>query len=210
MNAFDFIVLALLGISALKGFRRGFLCVLGGLASTLIALLAAFYYRHDLAWYLEKQFGLKTMLAQAVADKIPQPSWGGLESPGLLPALKSWPMVQAQLDHFAELIIVAVSFILLYIIISKGLRIIWKLMESTWRQGFIGTINRLAGLLFLVFKDLLIITVLLGILYPFVQSGAKMGLSGFINTKAWLDHSYLLPYIMDIFAGLENLLNPGA
>ncbi|CFW99650.1 Colicin V production, CvpA [Syntrophomonas zehnderi OL-4] len=210
MNAFDYMLLALLGISALKGYNRGFLSVLVRFASTLVALCAAFFFRHDLAGYLEKQFGLKTMLAQAVADKFPQPSWGDLKSPDLLPSLKSLPIIQAQLDYFAELVVVVVSFILLYIIISKGLRIIWKLMESPWRQGLLGKINRLAGLLLLVLKDLLIIAVLLGILYPFVQSGAKIGLSGFVNTKIWLDQSYLLPYIMDIFAGLETLLKPGA
>lgn len=209
MNSLDYIILVLLGISALMGFYRGFLSVLGGFASTLIALFAAVIYRHELARYLEEEFGLKTLLSQTLADKIPQPSWGSSLQGSMLPSLKDLPVIQEQLAHFAELILVAGSFLLLYIIISKGLRLIWKVMEAPFRRGVLGGINRLAGLLLLTAKDLLIMAVLLGILSPFIKSGAGMAISGFVNMGSLLDHSCLMPYFMDIFTGLETLLGMG-
>lgn len=209
LNALDYLILALLGISALVGFYRGFLSVLGGFASTLLALAAAVIYRNQLALYLEKEFGLKTWLSSAIADKIPQPTWGGSPAESLLPPLKTLPLVQEQVAGFTHLVIAALSFILLYFIISKGLRLIWKLLEAPFRRGVMGGINRLAGLLLLAGKDLLIITAIVGILYPFIKTGSGMGLSGFINLNKLLAHSYIAPYLLDIFAGLEKLLGIG-
>jgi len=209
LNTLDYLILALLGISALLGFYRGFLSVLGGFASTLIALFVAIIYRSELAYYLEKQFGLNKLLSQAMADRIPQPTMGGSMTESLLPSLKTLPLVQEQLANFAHLIIVILSFILLYIIISKGLRLIWKVLEAPFHKGLLGGINRLAGMLLLLGKDLLIMAVILGILYPFVKSGADMGMSGFINTSQLVDQSSLTPYLFNVFNSLESLFGFG-
>jgi uncharacterized membrane protein required for colicin V production len=209
MNSLDYLLLAWLGISALLGFYRGFLAVLGGLASSLIALFIAIIYRNDLALYLEKEFNLQTILAQGIADKLPQLALGGSPINNFLPALKTLPIVQAQLAGLAQMILVAVSFLLLYIIISKGLRLVWKILEAPFRQGVLGGINRLAGLLLLAGKDLLIMAVLLGISYPLIKSGAGMGIKGFVNASSFIDKSQVAPYLMAVFANLEKLLGLG-
>ncbi len=206
VNSLDYLILALLGISALLGFYRGFLSVLGGLASTLIALFVAVIYRNELALYLEKKFGLDMLLSQAIADKIPQPAWSSSPAGSLLPSLKTLPVVQEQLANFAHLILVVLAFLVIYIIISKGLRLIWKVLEAPFRSGVLGGINRLIGLILLAGKDLMIMAVVLGILYPFVKTGAGMGWTGFIDIRNLVDKSSLAPYLFDIFAGLERLL----
>jgi hypothetical protein len=209
MNSLDYLLLAWLGISALLGFYRGFIAVLGGLASSLIALFIAIIYRSDLALYLEKEFNLQTILAQGIADKLPQPALGGSPINQFLPALKTLPIIQAQLAGLAQMILVAISFVLLYIIISKGLRLVWKILEVPFRQGVLGSVNRLAGLLLLAGKDLLIMAVLLGISYPLIKSGGTMGIKGFVKVSGLIDQSQVAPFLMVIFTNLEKLLDLG-
>lgn len=206
MNTLDYLVLTLLVVSALSGYYRGLLSVLGGLASTLVALFIAIVYRHELALYLEEKFGLITLLAKAMAEKIPQPAWSDAPARDILPSLKTLPFVQEQLANFAQIIVAAICFILLYIIISKGLRLLWKLLEAPFYKGILGSINRLAGMLLLVAKNLLLMAVALGILVPFVKSGVGMGITGLINTSLWIDRSCTAPYLLDLFAGLEKLI----
>ncbi len=210
MNTLDYIILALLGVSALSGFYRGLLSVLGGFARTLFALFIAVVYRNEMALYLEKEFGLITLLSQTMAEKIPQPALGGSPAGEFLPSIKALPFVQEQLFNFAQLIVVAISFVLLYIIISKGLRLIWKLLEAPFYKGVLGWINRVAGMLVLVAKNLLLLAVVLGVLVPFIKSGVGMGITGIMNTSLWIDQSWTAPYLLNLFAGMESLLGLGA
>ena len=210
INALDYLVLTLVAVSALLGYYRGLIAVLGGLASTLIALFVAIVYRHELALYLEKEFGLTSLLAQAMAEKIPQPAWADAPARHIIPSLKTLPFVQEQLANFAQMIVVAICFILLYIIISKGLRLIFKLLEAPFYKGFLGTVNRLAGMLLLVAKNLLLMAVFLGVSYPFVKSGVGIGITGLINTGLLIDQSWSSPYLFNIFTWLESLLGLSA
>lgn len=209
MNNLDYLLLAWLGISALLGFYRGFIAVLGGLVSSLIALFIAIFYRNDLALYLEKEFHLQTILAQSIADKLPQPALGGSSVGNFLPALQTLPFVQTQLAGLAQMILVAACFLLLYIIISKGLRLVWGILEVPFRQGILSGVNRLAGLFLLAGRDLLIMAVLLGISYPFIKNGASMGITGFIKASGFIDQSQVAPYLLMIFSNLEKLLGLG-
>ena len=209
MNGLDYLLLVWLAVSAVRGFYRGFLAILGGLTSSLIALLGALIYRNDLAMYLEKEFSLQTILAHFIADKIPQPALGGSPVSKFLPVLKTLPVVQEQLAGLAQLILVAVSFLLLYIIISKGLQLVWKILETPFRHGFLGGIDHVAGLVLMIGKDFLIMAVVLGISYPFIKNGAGMGISGFIKANGFIDHSQAAPYLFIVFTSLEKLLGLG-
>ena len=210
MNSLDYLLLAWLGISALIGFYRGSLGVVGGFISSLAALAAAFFYRDDLAVYLEKVFGLQTMLVQAIAEKLPQPVLSGSPLGKLLPSLQSLPVVQDKLKDLAQMILIAAAFLLLYIIISQGLQLIVKILQTPLRGGALGGINRLAGMAIMAGKDLLIMAVVLGISYPFIQRGAALGIKGLIKAGSVIDQSQLVPYLNLLFTSLEKLLGIGA
>jgi len=210
MNSLDYLLLAWLVISALIGFYRGSLSVVGGFISSLAALAAAFIYRDDLAVYLEKEFGLQTMLVKVIGEKLPQPALSGSPLDKLLPSLKTLPVVQDKLTDMAQMILIAAAFVLLYIIISQGLQLIVKIMEMPMRGGALGGINRLAGMAIMAGKDLLIMAVVLGISYPFIKSGAVMGIKGLMKAGAMIDQSQLVPYLNLLFTSLEKLLGFGA
>jgi hypothetical protein len=210
MNSLDYLLLAWLGISALVGLYRGSLGVVGGFISSLAALAAAFIYRDDLAVYLEKEFGLQTMLVQVIAEKLPQPALSGSPLGKLLPSLQTLPIVQDKLKDLAQMILIAAAFLLLYIIISQGLQLIVKIMETPMQNGALGGINRLAGMAIMAGKDLLIMVVVLGISYPFIQRGAALGIKGLMKAGSLIDQSQLVPYLNLLFTSLEKLLGFGA
>jgi len=209
MNSLDYLLLAWLGISALVGFFRGSLAVVGGLVSSLAALAGAIIYRNDLALFLEKEFGLQTMLVQAMAERLPQPALGGSPLGKILPVLQTMPFVQDKLASTAQMILAALSFLVLYIIISKGLQIVWKILQSPFRHGILGGVDRLAGAGLMAGKDLLIMAVVLGISYPFIQSGAALGIKGLMKAGSVIDQSWLVPYLNIVFTSLEKLLGLG-
>jgi uncharacterized membrane protein required for colicin V production len=210
MNNLDYVILAWLIISALVGFFRGSLGVVGGLASSLAALAAAFIYRDDLAVYLQKEFGLQTMLSQFIAEKLPQPALTGSPLGKILPSLQTLPIVQDKLTNLAHMILTVAAFILLYILVRAGLQLIVKILELPLRNGALGGVNRVAGMVFMAGKDLLIMAVVLGVSYPFIKSGAAMGIKGLLKAGNFIDKSQLVPYLNLIFAGLEKLLGVGA
>jgi hypothetical protein len=210
MNSLDYILLIWLGISALVGFYRGSLRVVGGFVSSLAALAAAFFYRDELAVYLEKEFGLQTMLVQVIAEKLPQPALGGSPLEKLLPSLQTLPFVQDKLKDLAQVILIAAAFLLLYIIISQGLQLIVKLIETPLQGGALGAVNRLTGMVVMAGKDLLIMAVVLGISYPFIQKGAAMGIKSLTQAGWLIDQSRLVPYLNLLFTSLEKLLGIGA
>ncbi|HWQ76733.1 MAG TPA: CvpA family protein [Syntrophomonas sp.] len=209
MNGLDYVLLLWLALSALAGYKRGLTAVLGGLASTLAALAVAFLYRDELTLYLEKEFNLQTLLVQQMAEKLPQPALGGSALDKLLPSLQSLPLVQDRMNELAYLILTAVAFILLYIAVSFGLKLIMKLLAMPFKHGALGFVNRLAGTAFTVGRDVLVMAVLLGILYPFIHSGAAMSIKGLMKAGALIDNSLLAPYLNIIFISLEKLLGIG-
>lgn len=209
MNSLDYILLAWLGISALAGFFRGSLAVVGGLVSSLAGVVGALVYRHDLALFLEKEFGLQTMLVQSLAEKLPQFVPDGSALDKIMPWLQTMPFIQEKLAATAQLILAAVSFLILYIVISKGLLIIWRILQSPFRRGILGGIDRLAGAALVAGRDLLIMAVVLGLSYPFICSGASLGIAGLMKTEVLLDQSWLVPYLQIIFTHLEKLLGMG-
>ncbi len=205
MNSLDLVLLVLLGISALIGYKRGLLSVLGGLGSSLAALAAAIIYRDDLAIYLEKEYGLQTMLVQVMAEKMPQPVFGKF-----VLSLHALPFIKNELTSLAYMILSIIAFLLLYLLVSKGLLLLMGLLENSLHRGALGGANHLAGMIITAAKDLLIMAVLLGIFYPFIEKGAAMGVKGLMKAGAVIDHSLLVPYLNLIFINLEKLMGIGA
>lgn len=206
MNSLDYFVLIVLGISALLGYQKGFISVLGGFVSTLAALVIAVVYRDNLAFYLDQEFNLKTIFVQAIFEKIPQPVMTGPYGLKLMPSIKDMPFFQQQLNGLAETLLVAIAFILLFIIVSFGLKLLWKVLEVSIKKGGLGGINRLVGLLLLVGKNLMIMAILLGLLAPFVKNGVSVGMTGLTDTNLWIEQSRTAPWLLNIFSGLEKML----
>lgn len=209
MNKLDFLILIIVVVSAFSGYAKGLLSVLGRLATTLIALVIAVLYRTPLAMYMEEQFGAITLLAQSLGGKIPQPAFG-TSVDKYLPALKTLPYVQKQLTSLAEMIIIAISFVLLYIVVSLLLKLLWRMLEKPFGDGLLGKINQVVGMLLLVSKNLLLMAILLGITVPFIKHGVDIGIKSFANTNQMIEQSWSSPYLLSLFTWMAKLVGLGA
>lgn len=206
MNSLDYFVLIVLGASAIVGYYKGFISVLGGFASTLAAVVIAAVYRDNLALVLDKEFSLKTIFVQAIVEKIPQPVVAGPYGQNLVPSIKDLTFVQNQLTGLAETLLTVISFVLLFIIVSFVLKLLWNVLEASIKKGGMGGINRLAGLALLAGKNLMIMAILLGLLAPFVKNGVNVGMTGLTDTNLWIEQSRTAPLLLDVFTSLEKLL----
>ncbi|HPF20096.1 MAG TPA: CvpA family protein [Syntrophomonas sp.] len=209
MNLLDYLLLGWLAAGMIIGCKKGLVKVIGGLAGTLLGLAAAIIYRDDMALYLEREFGCRTMLVQTIAEKLPQPALGDIPLDTILPPLQSLPVIQNMLTDLAQMILIVGAFLLLYLAVSKGILLLVKLLDMPLRKGALGGLNRLAGTVVMVGKELLVMTILLGIASPIIHNGAAMGLEGLMKAETALEQSYCAAWLQVFFAGLEKLVGIG-
>lgn len=195
LNVLDYAILAVLLLSALIGLRRGLFKVIGGLIGVLVGLLAAVVFHRELALYLEKHFGLSSWLAGMFQEKLPFPAL----SPGLVQAL-GYPVELANPAlYLATLLVMAISFLLILLLGSKLIQLLCELLEGVFAHGVLSGVSRGLGMGLLVMKNLLIMVVLAGVLITPLELGAHMGLPGALITTQYMQDSFLVEQLLNIF-----------
>lgn len=202
LNILDYLIIAVLLLSALAGLRKGLVNVVGGLMGILIGLLAAFSFYRELAQYLENAFGINTLLAGFLRDKLPLPAFDR----GLIEALGYAPGLADPASYLATTVLTALSFLLILLLGSKLVQIICQLLDSLFAQGILAGVNRSLGMGLLLLKNLVIIAILAGILLPPLELGAQMGMSGALLITQYMHNSLLLEPLLKLFAYLKSLL----
>jgi uncharacterized membrane protein required for colicin V production len=205
-NLLDYLIIGILLYSIIQGFRKGLLESLGGIIGTVGALAAAYIYRQDTALYLEKTLGLKEIMTAAVEKKIPLPTIGQDPS-GLLSSINT--ALHAQCENMAHLLIVGISFVLLFLLVSLAVKLAFQLLDKIFGWGLLGSANRLAGVVIVAAKNMIIIAVMIGIFSPMIDKGSKMGLESLTTINALLNSSVVAPHLMTVFIALEKVTGIG-
>jgi uncharacterized membrane protein required for colicin V production len=203
LNSLDFIILAVVLLSAGAGLKKGLFQVISGLVGILIGLWAAVSFYRALAGYLEQAFGAETILAGILQDKLPLPAFDTrlLEAAGYAPGLLADPV-----SSLASTILVALSFLLILLLGSKLVQIMGKVLDSLFAQGILAGVNRSLGMILLVAKNLIIMAILVGILLPPLELAARMGMPGALLAVQHIDESLLLEPLSQLFVYLKGLL----
>lgn len=202
LNILDYIIIAVLLISALAGLRKGLFNIVGGLMGVLLGLLAAFSFYRELARYLENAWGINTLLTAFLRDKLPLPAL----NPDLVKALGYAPELADPASYLATTVLTALSFLIILLLGSKLVQIICHLLDSLLAHGVLSGVNRSLGLSLLLLKNLAIMAILAGALLPSLELGARMGIPGAILTTQYMHDSLLLEPLLKLFAYLKNLL----
>lgn len=212
MTWIDWVALAVLGLGALQGFRRGFLLLLAETGGAVLSLyLAARYHPAVVAW-LDERFGLVRKTADLIAQRFAlaagAPLSAGAPAPALLelagvppdlarafrPALgaaaAASPAGPAQLigaaaTRLAELLWTGVAFVIGAALVGLAVRWIAAAV-SLALDGAIGLPNRLAGAALGAARNALLLGAIAGIVVPIVAGpGAARALLG-SRVVAWL------------------------
>lgn len=207
-NLVDFIILALLALSGLAGLRLGFVKAFGGLFGTITAFVIALLFSDDLVLLLEANFGTRTALANTLAGHLPVTAL-----PLPLPLSK---VIETELttptpaDFLAQFILILACFCLITFAGARLLGALFGAFNALVSWGILGWLNSGLGLVLVVVKNLLIITVLLGLIQPAIKLAASLGYAGAQALQEALNGSYLAPQLLYIFILLKDMLGLGA
>lgn len=205
-NLVDLIILALVALSGLAGLRQGFVKSFGGLFGTIGAFVIALLFSDDLVLLLEENFGARTAIANALAGHLPVTA---LPLP-LSRVLEYELTAPTPADFLAQLILILACFLLITFMGARILEIIFGAVNALVSWGILGWLNSGLGLVLVVVKNLLIITILLGLVQPAIQMAANLGYAGAQAVLEAMTGSYLVPKLLYIFILLKAMLGIGS
>jgi hypothetical protein len=211
-NSLDYIFIAILVLSGLIGYKRGFVASVGGIVSTLVGVGIAFLYRNDAASYLQEHYGVVSSLATALEKRMPISALGSNQAIPLssLPGVnEGLAYVHRQFTELAYLMVVALCFLLLYMISSYLIKFFCAILEKLFLSGILGGMNQLAGAGTIMTKNIIIMAVLLGILNSPLGLGAKIGVKSISQATVYIQGSALVPYLLKVFAFLQGMIAGG-
>ncbi len=208
-NLLDYIIIAILFLSAITGFRQGFIEALGGMLSTVLALLAAILCYDQLALYLEQNFGLSTILANFIKQKLPILTLS-MDQNMLVQGLLAIPLLTDPAHYLARLLLAAAGFLLVFVLASFVLKLIFAALNSFLSWGLLGGLNRIAGMTLVLIKNLLIMAILFGVSYQPIDLAARMGWSWAGTAMGYMSNSILIASFMDVFMLIKELVGIAA
>lgn len=221
MNLVDVLILGFVLLGALHGYQRGLITSIVGLLSNVVGFLVATKeYMTALRW-AEQYFPLKSWVesiiyrvllpsVQAKADAIQQQALGSIL--GAMPA--EWRSIFQNLSgsnlsgtieqvthtlagRLAENILGLIAFGCVFYIVVVIIHIAAAIFLHPL-GGWGGSLNRGGGLIFGGLSTLISLSVLVGLISPFL----KLGVGGSFNSL--IQNSYFSPYLVGIFHVLDQ------
>lgn len=203
-NLLDYGIIAILLLSAITGLRRGFIDALGGMLSTVLALVAAVLYFGDCASYLEKYFNLGNFLTALIKEKVPILALS-LDQSILGQGLLAAPAVTDPAHYLAHLLVAAAGFLLVFGLASVVLKLVFACLNSLFSLGLLGGVNRIMGMLLVLIKNLLILVIIFGVAYEPIYLAARMGWDWAGIAAGYMNNSILAARLMDGFVLIKAL-----
>lgn len=205
-NLIDLFILALIALSGLAGLRTGFVKSFGSLFGTVTAFIIALLCSDDLALLLEEQFGARTAVADALMGHLPVAT---------VPLPLSW-MIEGELtvptpaEALAGFILVLACFLLITFAGARILQVLFSLFNTLVSWGILGWVNSALGLVLVVAKNLLILTIILGVIQPAVTLAANLDYAAAQGLSNAMAGSYLVPKLLYIFMVIKSMLGIGS
>ncbi len=207
MNWLDWLIIAIIVLSVLRGWRLGLVTSVARLAGILTGLVVAITYRHDLVEYLTTKWDLGEKMLPLVNGLLKFWSPAAGSAPLFVPPgglTTTVPFNPYQLDQIggylartiAAGVLEALSFLVLLLAVVWLINLAARLLTGITDACPLGLLNRLGGLLFGAAKGLVVVVIVLALMLPFQQPlsvpGAQPESAG-TGGKAF-GESKLLPY----------------
>jgi len=200
-NYLDYFILLIIILSIVSGMRRGFIEAAGGIISTIIAIFMAIIYYDQCAVLLDEQFGIKLYISELLKEKI-------ILSPAfsdnsLLSSINMGNFLANPAWYLSDMILTVVSFILILIVVKLILGFIVKILDSLFSRGALSWVNRFLGLCLVVVKNVVIMAIIVGLIYPVIDISADLGFNGAIEAVQVIEHSLLSEILLSLFKNLK-------
>ncbi|MDD3853668.1 MAG: CvpA family protein [Syntrophomonadaceae bacterium] len=195
-NGLDFIIAAIIIFSIISGMRHGLVIVLGEFIALLTALLLAIIFTGDVSQLLEDTLAVRTALEQFFISNLPffnttlpvGGGWATLDGVLVTPA-----------KFFAHRFLAIVTFLLILFLGNKLLKLIIKALDNLLATGELGGLNAILGSLVAAGRNILILVLVLGFLYPLIYTAADNGTEFALILSGYIDNSILASGLLEIF-----------
>ncbi|MGE5404329.1 MAG: CvpA family protein [Candidatus Saccharibacteria bacterium] len=199
LNALDWILLLVILIAAVSGFRKGFIKCLGGVVAVIAGTLCALAFWDPVTMYLQDNYQLITLVSEKITPNLTVPAFDSIE--GLVPSLFDSVQYayQGLAYHVARLLVSAGIFILLAFLVGLFVRFLWRLLDMIFEWGILGAANKISGLVFEVTKAVLIMTLTIGLANPVIAALARTQVPQAVSAQGYINGSFLVPYLESLY-----------
>lgn len=198
LNAFDYLILAVAALSGWSGFHKGFLHAVGSIISLAVGILLSIMYYRDLATYLQDYYGITAALAESIRSKIPLAALK-IDNELIINGLN----FSDSANYLAYLLVVALCFIAIFLVGSKLSQLLWLGIESLLTWGCLSSINSYLGIVLAVSRNLIILSIILGLLYPALRLASKMGFYLMLALVETVDNSLSASHMLQTYELLK-------
>ncbi|MCD1259318.1 CvpA family protein [Paenibacillus athensensis] len=154
MNGLDMVMLALLALALIIGYRRGFIAQIISLSGFLLAYLVAFWLYRDLAPILSQLFPVSVFESYAKYEFVVK---------GL---------------HLDTYVFNALAFALLFFVVKLGLTVAGKVLHLIAKAPGLNFLNRWSGALLGLVEALLILVIAVNVMTIWPADSVQRLLSG--------------------------------
>ncbi|WP_028308979.1 CvpA family protein [Desulfitibacter alkalitolerans] len=228
MNLFDVVVGFIVIWGSYKGFKNGLIKSLGGILGWIASIIVALSFNRPLADYLDKRFDIVATFGEV----IPLPNFSfeaeniskaivnaGVQEMALPDFLKKslienidqlliggnyFDVSLSELIAYglAGMLLKGVSFLILFSATGILIKIGVDLLSGVFAVTPLGPINKLSGAALGFVMNVVIVTVIIGLLSPVViLSAAQNG-----TIAAIIHSSYSFPYLLELFLSIGNYI----
>ncbi|HEX3011886.1 MAG TPA: CvpA family protein [Syntrophomonadaceae bacterium] len=174
MNVVDCLIITILILSGLSGFRRGLLDSVGRIFGLAAGLLVALAFCSDLSSWLQDKFSLNSLLAIRLKAV---PKLNVLDNPLLQLIFPDLPGSHHAYLWLSQAIVIVITFLALLGISSTIITLVWKPLTGLLQHGITGLLNRTAGLLLNVAKNAFILAIIFFTVFPILKGLAAINVS---------------------------------
>lgn len=197
LNAVDYVILAILLLSLVAGYRQGMVGAVSGVLGFIAGLVLAVLFYHSLAAWLDGYFNISALLADWLRGKLPLAAMAPQISLFNLESLDT--AYKDAAGFLAGNLLLALAFLLIWGAGSEAMQLfsygLSKLLDGTIFSG----VNRGLGAAVVMVKNLLIMAVVLGLILPSLDLACQMGMPRASTVSGYLQHSFLADWLLQWF-----------
>lgn len=205
MNYLDWILIVILALAAARGYRRGLLRAITGLAGLLLGFYLALAYAAPIARAMDNQYLIEARITAWLLDRFPalgqlaQSGQEGITASLYQAALTAMPGgasidgISGAIGNLGHLVWVTAVFILLMLIIGLLIRLLSWTITRGISGTIIGSVNRFGGAI------VASLTLAVGFGLALTLFAPLLAASGGGGVSAAIDTSLLAPKLIYLF-----------
>jgi uncharacterized membrane protein required for colicin V production len=201
LNGLDYFIVLVLAGSAWRGYRRGLIKTAGSIIAVLAGIIVAGLYRIGMANYLQTHFSMQAVLAEKIKQYI------SAQTTAMIPFYdSSLNLFSEPSQYLARMLTLAIAFLILFFIVILAVNSIFGLLQKAFSLMGLNGINRCGGIIFSLLKDMIIISIILGMLVPVMKTGAVFGWDKAYMIVSLVEKSVLAGSLVKAYAFLAVLI----